>query len=65
MGEQVKDLVCKMDVDSEKAAATIDYKGETYYFCSKGCKEQFAQNPKKYLRAEENKIHEGNRHHSM
>ena len=43
------DPVCGMTVTKAKAAATFEYKGTTYYFCSKGCKESFAKEPEKYL----------------
>ena len=45
----VKDLVCGMTVDPKSAAATSEYKGQTYYFCSKGCKAQFDKHPEKYV----------------
>ena len=44
-----KDPVCHMDVDEAKAAATSVFKGVTYYFCSKGCKEKFDKEPEKIL----------------
>ncbi len=44
-----KDPVCKMDVEERKAAATSSYKGQTYYFCHKMCKESFDKDPEKYL----------------
>ena len=47
-----KDPVCGMTVDEEKAAATSEYKGKTYYFCLKGCKRAFDKYPEKYLKAE-------------
>jgi P-type Cu+ transporter len=47
-GMKVIDPVCKMTIDSEKAAATSEYKGQTVYFCAKGCKAKFDQNPEKY-----------------
>ncbi len=43
------DPVCKMQVDEKKAAATSDYKGKKYYFCSVGCKKAFDEKPEKYL----------------
>jgi P-type Cu+ transporter len=43
------DLVCGMEVEPEKAAATSDYKGQKYYFCAQGCKEKFDADPGKYL----------------
>jgi len=48
-----KDPVCNMDVDEKKAAATSLYKGETYYFCAKICKEKFEKEPEKYSKKEE------------
>jgi Cu+-exporting ATPase len=48
-----KDPVCNMDVDEKKAAATSVYKGETYYFCAKICKEKFEKEPEKYRKKEE------------
>lgn len=44
-----KDPVCGMDVDPQKAAATSVYKGQTIYFCAKGCKIAFDKAPEKYL----------------
>jgi YHS domain-containing protein len=43
-----KDPVCGMDVDEKTAAGKSEYKGQTYYFCSPGCKRTFDQNPEKY-----------------
>ncbi len=47
-----KDLVCGMDVDEQEAAAgglTSDYQGQRYYFCAPGCKNQFDQNPERFI----------------
>jgi len=38
-----------MDVTYETAQARSEYNGQTYYFCSLDCKEQFDQNPEKYI----------------
>jgi len=43
-----KDPVCGMDVDERKASATSEYRGRTYYFCSKGCKTAFDKDPEKF-----------------
>lgn len=43
------DPVCGMMVEPKKAAATSEYKGKTYYFCSRGCKVAFDRDPEKYL----------------
>ncbi len=42
------DPVCRMTIDSTKAAATSEYKGETIYFCAQGCKAKFDAAPEKY-----------------
>lgn len=46
---QVKDPVCGMMIEDSDAAATVEYRGKTYYFCSKGCKEDFELNPEEYV----------------
>ncbi|HZT71018.1 MAG TPA: YHS domain-containing protein [Terriglobia bacterium] len=46
---KVIDPVCKMQIESEKAAATSQYKGQTIYFCAPGCKVKFDKEPEKYL----------------
>ncbi len=43
------DPVCKMMVGLETAAGEFEYEGEKYYFCSNGCREKFAADPKAYL----------------
>jgi Cu+-exporting ATPase len=40
-----------MTIDPEKPAAKIDHAGQSYYFCSKGCAQRFAQSPEKYAAA--------------
>lgn len=44
-----KDPVCGMEVDEKQAAATAEYQGTTYYFCSPGCKKAFEKEPQKYV----------------
>jgi YHS domain-containing protein len=46
---KVTDPVCNMQIDSEKAAATSQYKGQTIYFCAPGCKAKFDREPEKYV----------------
>ncbi len=43
------DPVCGMDVEIEGAQLTSEYEGNTYYFCSRGCKLDFQEEPEKYL----------------
>lgn len=45
------DPVCGMSVDPEHAAFRSFQNGETYYFCSAGCKESFDENSGKYIAA--------------
>ena len=47
-----KDPVCGMTVDEDKAAATSEYMGKTYYFCAPGCKVAFDKDPERYLSGE-------------
>jgi Cu+-exporting ATPase len=48
-----RDIVCGMEVEEDKAAASSEYKGKEYYFCSEYCKKEFDQNPEKYISASE------------
>jgi len=53
-----KDPVCGMDVDPKQAAGKSEYQGQTYYFCSAGCKKAFDKDPAKYAgKAEEPSAH--------
>lgn len=45
-----KDPVCGMKVSPDKAAATAEHDGTTFYFCGKGCHAKFIADPDKYLR---------------
>ena len=46
---KVIDPVCKMKIEDSEAAATSTYKGMTYYFCSKHCKEAFDKAPESFV----------------
>jgi Cu+-exporting ATPase len=48
-GKMAVDPVCKMTVEPARAAAQSTYRGQTYYFCAVGCKQQFDKEPEKYL----------------
>jgi len=50
---KVKDPVCGMWIDPEKAAAKSEYEGDTYYFCAEGCKKQFDADPGAYLSSDD------------
>jgi Cu+-exporting ATPase len=45
-----RDVVCGMQVDPSKAAGSSEYKGKTYYFCSKGCQAKFDANPGQFVK---------------
>ena len=45
------DPVCGMTVDPADAAATVEYDGETYYFCCQGCADDFDAAPESHLDA--------------
>ena len=44
----VKQPVYGMEVDEKTTTLKSAYKGRTYYFCSPGCKRDFAKEPEKY-----------------
>jgi YHS domain-containing protein len=39
------DPVCGRTVDQNEAAARTEYAGQTYYFCSKECQQDFESEP--------------------
>jgi Cu+-exporting ATPase len=43
------DPVCGMTVDPEHAAGSVEYQGQTYYFCSTHCVHRFRGNPEAFL----------------
>lgn len=48
---QVTDPVCDMKIDDSEATGKSEYNGKTYYFCSKACKIEFDEDPKKFVKA--------------
>ena len=47
----VKDPVCGMDIDPQSAFARREHMGQTFYFCSQKCVDQFDADPHKYVMA--------------
>lgn len=43
------DPVCGMQVDMDNAQHTAEHEGTTYYFCSRGCKLDFEEDPERYI----------------
>jgi YHS domain-containing protein len=55
-----EDPVCGMTVDPARAAGESEYQGETYFFCSTGCKGKFDRSPShtyKFPRRQLRRIH--------
>src|ERR1700692_4402087 len=50
-GPREKDPVCGMTVDPSKSDAKQEFRGTTYYFCSRGCAARFSKEPEKFLAA--------------
>jgi Cu+-exporting ATPase len=48
-GAKVRDPVCGMSVDPATSKHRFDYRGETFHFCSAGCRNKFAADPQNYL----------------
>jgi adenylate cyclase len=44
----VIDPVCGMRIEADDAAATAEYDGQTYYFCSQACQDVFEADPSVY-----------------
>jgi len=51
----MKDPVCGMNVQPEEAAASTEWRGETYLFCSAKCREKFEQDPEGWVFGEDEK----------
>jgi Cu+-exporting ATPase len=48
-GALARDPVCGMSVDPATSKHRFDHRGETFHFCSAGCRTKFAADPAKYL----------------
>ena len=47
--EYAIDPVCKMQVDTRRAAGDLHFNKKTYWFCSLSCVERFARQPSSYV----------------
>ncbi len=45
-----KDPVCGMQIDEKQAAGKSEHQGQTFYFCSPGCKQKFDETPEQYTK---------------
>ena len=43
------DPVCGMEVDTSTSVLSLEYDGQTYWFCGKGCLLDFKEDPETYL----------------
>jgi len=50
MQVEIKDPVCGMHVNVDKAKFTYEYDGVQYLFCCSGCKDTFERNPSTFLK---------------
>src|SRR6185369_6114497 len=46
---KIKDPICGMEIDPTAAFATREHMGQTFYFCSQACVDQFDKDPHKYM----------------
>jgi P-type Cu+ transporter len=51
--QTIRDPVCGMSVDPVTSKHRYDYHGNTFHFCSAGCRTKFAADPTKYLENKE------------
>ena len=56
---RVLDPVCGMKVDPATSKHRFDYRGETFHFCSAGCRTKFEADPKKYLEKDKTRRRRG------
>ena len=45
----VTDPVCGMQIEPDDAAGTAEYRGTTFYFCSRLCLDAFEADPNAYV----------------
>jgi putative ABC transport system ATP-binding protein len=50
MATMATDPVCGMKIEQEKAVTT-EWEGQSYYFCSRGCRNEFLEEPQQFLDA--------------
>lgn len=46
------DPVCNAALDPHRAAARVEYAGQSYWFCSEPCHKAFTREPHRYVCAE-------------
>jgi YHS domain-containing protein len=43
--------VCGADLDGEDPPATTHFDGDLYYFCCEACKDEFVEDPARFVRS--------------
>jgi putative ABC transport system ATP-binding protein len=46
----VIDPVCGMAFELDNAKTSVEWNGQTYYFCAQGCRAEFEQQPERYIK---------------
>jgi putative ABC transport system ATP-binding protein len=49
MVKMIVDPVCGMSVEKQRAPAKWEYRGESHYFCAVGCRDEFREDPDRFL----------------
>jgi P-type Cu+ transporter len=49
MPNVVRDPVCGMELNLENAEERSEYEGEIFYFCSDRCRNEFDENPGRFI----------------
>ena len=44
-----RDPVCGMEIETQSAFAKREHMGQTFYFCSQSCVDQFDKDPHRYM----------------
>jgi len=44
-----RDPVCKMQVNPQQAGASLVHMGQTFFFCTTSCAQEFEKNPHRYM----------------
>jgi YHS domain-containing protein len=63
--ETKHDPDCHMDIDPATAFGSSEHEAVTYYFCSRGCKVDFDEDPAAVLKAESEYDHSQPMQHAM
>lgn len=54
----VKDTVCEMEIDETAARFSLNFEGQTYFFCSEGCRAEFQRHPQDYVKSADSVLDE-------